>query len=120
MKVAVTSTGDTVNATVDPRFGRAEKFIVLDTDTGEVQVVDNTQNVNLAQGAGIQAAENISQLGVQYVITGNCGPKAFRTLSAAGIKVVQGASGTISEAVEQLKTGKLVPAESHNVDGHWM
>jgi len=119
MKIAVTSRGPGLASAVDPRFGRAAGFVVVDTDTGEAKYVDNTQNVNAAQGAGIQAGQKVSELGVEYLVTGHCGPNAFRALSAAGLKVVVGASGTVSEAVEALKSGKLKPTGGPDVEGHW-
>jgi predicted Fe-Mo cluster-binding NifX family protein len=119
MKIAVTSSGKTLESPVDPRFGRAAFFVVVDTDTGAFEVHDNAQNLNAAQGAGIQAGETVSRLGAEAVITGHCGPKAFRTLGAAGVKVVIGAKGSVAEAVEAFKTGKLKPADAADVEGHW-
>jgi predicted Fe-Mo cluster-binding NifX family protein len=119
MKIARSSSGDTLEARVDPRFGRAVKFILFDTETGAVEVHDNAQSLNAAQGAGIQAAETVSRLGVEAVITGHCGPKAFRTLQAAGIRVAIGAQGTVAEAVEAFRKGTLLDAKSADVEGHW-
>ena len=119
MKVAITSTGETVDSPVDPRFGRAAKFIVFDTETSESQVVDNSQNLNAVQGAGIQAAESVSRLGVECIITGHCGPKAFRGLQAAGIKVVLGAEGTVDEAIKKFMAGELTAADNPDVEPRW-
>ena len=119
MKVAVTSRGSDLSSQVDPRFGRAANFIVVDTDTDEFSAHDNTQNMNAAQGAGIQAGRTVVDLGVEAVLTGNVGPKAFTTLQAANIKVYPGASGTVKEAVEKFKAGQLSPAGGANVQGHW-
>ena len=119
MKVAVTSQGPDLDSPVDPRFGRAKYFIVVDTDSGEFSAHDNTQNVNAAQGAGIQAGRTVVDLGVEAVITDNVGPKAFATLQAANVKVHQGASGTVKEAIEKFKAGQLQGAEKANVEGHW-
>jgi predicted Fe-Mo cluster-binding NifX family protein len=119
MKIAITSSGTTLDAPVDPRFGRAAKFVLVDTDTGAFEAHDNAQGLNAAQGAGIQAAETVSRLGVETVITGHCGPKAFRTLQAAGVQVVVGAEGTVAEAVEAFRVGLLKPAELPDVEGHW-
>jgi predicted Fe-Mo cluster-binding NifX family protein len=119
MKIAITASGTTLDAPVDPRFGRAPRFILFDTETNTFQGIDNTQNLNAAQGAGIQAAETVSRLGAEVVITGHCGPNAFRTLNAAGISVVVGASGTVADAIEAFKNGTLKPAESADVRGHW-
>ncbi len=121
MKVAITSEGQTFDSMVDPRFGRAKWFLVVDTDTGEFESVDNTQNFNVAQGAGIQSAQNVANLGVEGVITGNVGPKAFRTLNAAEIKVFLCPEQiTVQNAIVQLKAGKLQSVEQANVQGHWI
>ena len=119
MKVAMTSQGKDLESPIDPRFGRAKGFVVVDTDTGAFDFHDNAQNLNAAQGAGIQAARNVAELEVEALVTGNVGPKAFITLNAAGIKVYTGASGTLLEALEQFKAGKLELAEESNVEGHW-
>jgi len=104
---------------VDSRFGRAAFFLVVDTESGSVETHSNDQNVNAAQGAGIQAAEAVARLGADVVITGHCGPKAFRTLQAAGIQVVVGAQGAVQQAVDKFKSGELLPTAAADVDGHW-
>ena len=119
MKVAVTSQGPDLSSQVDPRFGRARYFIVVDTDSGEFTAHDNTKNVDAVQGAGIQAGRTVVDLGVAAVITGHVGPKAFGTLQAANVKVYPGASGTVKEAVEKFKAGRLELADKANVEGHW-
>jgi predicted Fe-Mo cluster-binding NifX family protein len=119
MRIAVTAEGSELTSPVDPHFGRAKQFLIVDTDTNEVEVVDNAQNLNAAQGAGIQAARTVSQLGVEAVLTGNCGPNAFRTLAAAGVKIYIGITGSVAEAVEQFKAGQLALAEDANVQGRW-
>jgi len=119
MKIAVTASGEALGSPVDPRFGRAAKFILVDLDSGELQCHDNAGCQDAAQGAGIQAAKTVSRFGVGAVITGHCGPNAFRALRAAGIQVVVGASGTVADAVESFKSGRLKPAESPDVEGHW-
>lgn len=119
MKIAVTSTGTELTSEMDPRFGRASYFLVVDPDTMEFETVENSQNLNLPQGAGIQAGQIISDKKVDAVITGNCGPKAFRTLQAAGINVITDVSGRVVDAVEKFKKGELSPAGTANVEGHW-
>ena len=119
MKVAVTSVGDTLDSAVDPRFGRAATFVLVDTDSGEFEAVDNAQNLHAAQGAGIQAAQTVARHSVEYVITGHCGPKAYRALDAAGIKVALVADGTVAEAIEKLKAGEIRPSQGADVEGHW-
>ncbi len=119
MKIAVTSQGPDLSSQVDPRFGRAKSFVVVDVETDEFSVHDNTQNMNAAQGAGIQAGRTVVDLGVGAVLTGNVGPKAFTTLQAGHVKVYPGVSGTVKDAVEKFKAGKLQGAERANVQGHW-
>ena len=120
MKVVVTSEGSDLTSQVDPRFGRARYFVLVDTDSGEFSVHDNTQNVDAAQGAGIQAGQTVVDLGAEAVITGNIGPKAFATLQAGGITVYSKVSGTVKDAVERLKAGEIEPAGGADVQGHWM
>lgn len=119
MKLAVTSQGTGLDSPVDPRFGRARYFVVVDADSGEFSAHDNAQNLNAAQGAGIQSGQTVARLGVQAVLTGHVGPKAFTTLTAAGIAIYTGVSGTVREAVEQFKQGKLANATQADVQGHW-
>jgi predicted Fe-Mo cluster-binding NifX family protein len=120
MKVAVTSQGTDMRSAVDPRFGRAAFFIVADTDTGAFSAVDNDVNLNAVQGAGIQAGKKVVELGVESLITGHVGPKAFATLRAGKVGIYTGVAGTVADAIEQFKTGKLKLSESADVEGHWV
>jgi predicted Fe-Mo cluster-binding NifX family protein len=119
MRIAVTSTGKTYDSEVDQRFGRAQYFMVFDSETKEYKAIDNEINVNAMQGAGVQAGEIMSREGVQVLLTGHCGPKAFRTLQAAGITVVTGAAGTVEEAVKRYLGGEMTEAGGPDVQGHW-
>ena len=119
MKVAITSQGPDMSSTVDPRFGRAKYFVVVDTETGEFSAHDNAQNLNAVQGAGIQAGRTVVGLGVQAVVTGNVGPKAFATLRAGGVKIYIGAAGTVADALGKFKGGELEWVSKANVQGHW-
>ena len=119
VKVVVTSTGTNTDSRVEPRFGRAPYFLLVDTESGEATALNNAGGVEAVQGAGVQAAEAVSRSGAECLVTGHCGPKAYRALAAAGIAVYTGASGTISEAVEQLRTGTLERADGPTVAGHW-
>ena len=119
MKIAVTSKGKDLDAQVDPRFGRAAYILIVDTQSLEVEVLDNSKNINAFKGAGIQAAAMVSNKGVKVLLTGFCGPNAFRTLQAAGIKVASDVSGTVKTAVTAFNEGKYTFADNANVDGHW-
>ena len=119
MKLAVTSQGQGLSSPVDPRFGRAKYFVVVDTETGQASAVDNTANLNAAQGAGIQAGRKVVELGARALVTGHVGPKAFATLQAGGVQIYVGADGTVAQAVEQFKAGALKQAGAADVEGHW-
>jgi predicted Fe-Mo cluster-binding NifX family protein len=119
MKIVFTAQGETLDAPLDPRFGRAATFIVYDLDTESWEAVDNAQNLNAAQGAGIQAAQTVAGLGVAAIVTGNCGPKAFRVLQAAGVRIYTTAAGTVAEALVHYRAGTLPEAKAANVEGHW-
>jgi len=117
MKVAITSRGTTLEDQVDPRFGRCAHFVIVETDDMSFDAVENS-NAAAGGGAGIQAAQLVADKGVSAVLTGNCGPNAFRTLEAAGIEVVTEASGTVREAAEQYKAGKLSATAGPSVGSH--
>lgn len=116
MIIAVTSQGHTMESQVDSRFGRASMFIIYDTETNTFKVQSNAQNINAAQGAGLQAAQTVARAGAECVITGHCGPKAFRTLQEAGIKVYTGVQGTVAQAIDSFKKGELHAADAADVD----
>ncbi len=114
-KIAITSEGPTLDDALDPRFGRAAGFIVVDPQTLEFQYVDNGACQARAQGAGIQAAEIIARTGAGALLTGYVGPKAFTALQAAGIKVGQNLDNmTVRQAVERFKSGQVEWAAAPN------
>ncbi len=117
-KVAVSATGESLEAAVDPRFGRTEYFVLYDLENDSWEAIKNPAAYE-ARGAGIAAATFLVEKGVEAVITGNCGPKAFAVLAAAGVKVYPFSGGSVSEAIEQFKQGKLSAVESPNVDSHF-
>ena len=119
MKIAFSTSGADLNAPLDSRFGRAAKFLVYDTETASFTVVDNAQNLNAAQGAGIQSAQTVAAGGAQALVTGHCGPKAFRVLAAAGIKVYTSDGPTVAAALELYREGKLKESVAADVEGHW-
>jgi len=119
MKIAVTASQPDLSSEVDPRFGRAPYILVVDSETMDYQVIDNRENASSLKGAGIQAASSVGNKGAQVLITGHCGPNAFRALKAAGIKVVNGASGTVEQAINEYLEGKLKVSEEPDVEGRW-
>jgi len=114
MKIAVSSTGPDLSAQVDPRFGRCQYFIVVDSDSMEFEAISNP-SISASGGAGIQAAQLVAGKGVEAVLTGNCGPNAFSTLQAAGIEIITGANGIVKDAIEQYKAGQLKPTTQPTV-----
>ena len=118
MKICVTAVTDSLEAQIDPRFGRCQYFLIVDSETMESTVIPNNA-FQAAHGAGIEAAQTVANSGVNVVITGNVGPNAFRVLSAAGIKVVTGATGSVKDAIEKYKKGQLQEIGNPTVGGHF-
>jgi predicted Fe-Mo cluster-binding NifX family protein len=119
MKIAVSSSGNHLDSALDPRFGRAGTFIIYDTETGSHDVLDNAPNMGAAQGAGVQTGQQVVSAGVQALITGNCGPKAFAVLSGAGVKVHLHTGGTVKQAIDAFLAGKTQQAQGPSKQGHW-
>jgi predicted Fe-Mo cluster-binding NifX family protein len=118
-KIAITSEGPTLDDALDPRFGRAAGFIVVDPHTLKFDYVDNGASQAMAQGAGIQAAETIARAGANVLLTGYVGPKAFVALQAAGIKVGQNLENlTVRQVVEKYNCGEVEWADAPNRTGH--
>jgi len=118
VKICVSATSGSLDANVDSRFGRCSYFVIADSETMEFKAVANDSS-GAAHGAGIQAAQTVVNMGVKVVITGNVGPNAFNVLSATGIKIVTGASGSVKEAVEKYKKGELKEVGNPTVGGHF-
>ena len=117
MRIAVTSTGESLDAKVDPRFGRAAYFVIGDTDTMDFVTIENE---NAAGGAaGIGSAKCIIDQGVEALLTGHCGPNAQRTFDAAGIKFYTDVTGTVAEAIERFKNSELEITDGPNVQSHF-
>jgi predicted Fe-Mo cluster-binding NifX family protein len=119
MKAAITSLGTELDSRIDERFGRARYFVIVDTDSNEIlDIIDNVDNQHATHGAGVQSAQSVLDAGVDWLLTGNVGPKAFSILTQGGIKVGTGATGTIRDAVEQLKSGGFDATEGPTSQGH--
>jgi len=118
MKIAISATGPTLDAEVDPRFGRCQYFIIVDPETMQFEAIENS-GVMATGGAGISAGQMIAGKGVQAVLTGNCGPNAYQVLSAAGIQVITGVSGKVKDAVQSYKSGQFQASSQPNVADHF-
>jgi predicted Fe-Mo cluster-binding NifX family protein len=119
VRLAITAAGPELSSPIDQRFGRARYLLIVDTPERTTLAIDNLGGMNATQGAGIQAAQSIIDNRAAALITGHCGPKAFRALRAAGIDVYLASQGTAAEAVDQLEAGQLTLAPAADVDGHW-
>ncbi len=117
MKICISSQGNTLDSQVDPRFGRCQYFIIVDTDTLEFESVKNP-NIDAMGGAGIQSGQLIASKNVKAVLTGNVGPNAFQTLQAVGIEVITGISGSVKEAIEKYKKGNFTVAQGPSTASH--
>jgi predicted Fe-Mo cluster-binding NifX family protein len=118
MKIAITSTGTTLEDNVEARFGRCPYFLIIETDTMKVEPVQNP-NIALGGGAGTQSAQLMVEKGVTSVLTGNCGPNAFRVFGVAGINLITGVNGRVRDAVDKFKSGSMVHSSVPNVQSHF-
>jgi predicted Fe-Mo cluster-binding NifX family protein len=117
MKICVTAASASLDAQLDPRFGRCTFFIIIDTETMQFEAIPNPSQ-EATGGAGIQAAQLIVNKGVKVLITGNVGPNAFHALSTASVEIITGASGAVREVAEQFKQGKLKKTSIPTVGEH--
>jgi len=118
MKVCVSAVANSLDAQVDPRFGRCPYLVIVDSETMQFEAIPNVASGAMG-GAGIQAAQTIASRGVKVLITGNVGPNAFQALAAAGVKIVVGAFGTVRQVVEKYKRGELKETNAPTVGGHF-
>lgn len=120
MKIIIPINGDNIDSDINKTFGRTKQFIMVDSLSNEYKLIDNTQNLQASQGAGIQSAQNIIKAGADSVVTMNLGPKAYKVLNSAGVKVTLGRLGTIKENIEAFNMGTLEEMTDANVEGHWV
>lgn len=114
MKIAVSATAPNLDALVDPRFGRAPYFIIVDPDSMQFETMENS-SASAPGGTGISVAQAIVGKGLQVVLTGSCGPNAYEVLSAAGVQIITGVSGTVRDAVLSFKQGKPASTSAPDV-----
>ena len=117
LKIVVSSSGESLESGVDPRFGRCIYFLIVDSDTMQAESIENS-SVQSAHGAGIGAAQIVASLGADAVLTGHVGPNAYMALSRTGIKIFTGATGSVKDAIKQYNEGRLIEAASPTVSGH--
>ena len=118
MKIAVSSTGPTLEDQVDPRFGRCPYFLIVNPATMEFEALSNT-NAELGGGAGIQSATLVTEKGATVILTGSCGPNAVQVLKQGNVHIVTGVSGTIQQVVQQFAAGSLKPSDAAQTVGRF-
>jgi predicted Fe-Mo cluster-binding NifX family protein len=118
MKIAISAKANNMESEVDPRFGRCNFFLLVDTETMEFEAISNQAGQAMG-GAGVKAAQLVIDSGAEAVISGNFGPNAFQTLSAANVKLYNGAQGTIKDTVEKYKKGELKESGNSTVPPHF-
>jgi predicted Fe-Mo cluster-binding NifX family protein len=120
MKLAISTSGNSLKSPFDARFGRATAFCIVDMETGGWEIFDNPA-LSASGGAGVQASQFVAKQGIQAVVSGAFGPNAFDTLVAAGIEMHLAAGNeahTVAEILEMFKAGQLTKAESATHAGH--
>ena len=118
MRIAISATGPSLDAEVDPRFGRCPYFIIVDPDTMQFEAMENSSAM-ASGGVGISTSQMIANQGIQVVLTGNCGPNAYQVLSATGIQVITGVSGKVQDAIQAYKSGQFQTSSQPTVDAHF-
>jgi len=118
VRIAISATGPTLDAEVDPRFGRCQYFVIVDPETMEFEALENSSAM-AAGGAGISTGQMIAGKGVEVVLTGNCGPNAYQVLSAAGLRVITGVFGKVKDAIQSYKSGQFQASSQANVPDHF-
>jgi predicted Fe-Mo cluster-binding NifX family protein len=119
MKVAITAKGANLGCRMEPRFGRAEHLLIVDTMTGMCDTHDNSRNAEAVSGAGVHAAKMVADWGADALLTGHVGPKAFQVLDAAGVDVYFAASGTAQDALRAFESGQLAALARPDVSSRW-
>lgn len=117
MKIAITAQEPSADSLIDPRFGRAPWLMIYDPTENNWQSIDNSAGVDAAHGAGIQAAQKVVDQQVTTIITGAIGPKAYRSLKAAGVLIFHGAKGSVTQALQAFQAGDLSEANADDATG---
>jgi predicted Fe-Mo cluster-binding NifX family protein len=118
MKIAVSSTGPTLEDPVDPRFGRCPFFLIVNPATMEFEALPNA-NARLGGGAGIQSAKFVIEKGATVILTGSCGPNAVQVLEQGSVHIVTGISGIVTQVVQQFAAGSLKPSNTAQTTGRF-
>jgi len=118
MKIAFPATGSDLSSFLDGRFGRATRFLIVDSDTGSFDILENNGNAEASQGAGIQSAQAVIAAGAQVLVSSHCGPKAFKVFQAAGIPILQAQPELLSDLLDKFRNGGLAEMNGPDKAGH--
>jgi predicted Fe-Mo cluster-binding NifX family protein len=105
MKIVISATGKNIDSNIDATFGRALFFLIVDTKTKKVKVIENKVR-DRPNGVGITIVNTVESEGIDAVITNNIGPLAFETFEQSGVKIYK-AEGKINDAIRLFEEGKL-------------
>ena len=119
MLIAISAFENNLDAPVNERFGRAKGFVIYDDEVKSSEFIENKQNLQAAQGAGIQSAQKVYEAGAKVLISGHCGPKAFKLLQAANVKIFLSEGGSIRDNIKKFNDAQLEEIENADVEGHW-
>ncbi len=117
MRIAISSTGPSLDSRAEERFGRCAYFIIFDDDKDGAEVVQN-EGSKAAEGSGIKSTRMLLQNGVDVVLTGRVGPKAMHALLAGGVAVYTGIGSTVEETLKRYRNGKMTPLGVANAALH--
>lgn len=107
MKIILSTTSPDIETQLDPRFGRGAYFLIVDSETLNWRAMPNP-SYSSSGGAGVLAAQFVTNERADVVLSGSFGPNAVSALKQAGIKLYQfGTCRTAREALDQWKAGNL-------------
>ena len=119
MRICITSSGSNLDSPIDPRFGRAQYFLLLDEE-GDLKEVSSNPGVLARGGAGVAAAQKVVNQEIDILITGNIGPNAVGVLGIAKLKIFLCPMGIkAKEAFLMWKENKLTQVKEPSVPGHF-
>lgn len=116
MRFAVTAIRPELSSPIEQRFGRARYLLIVDLPDLTMTAIDNREEMRASQDVGMRAAQRVIEAKADALITGHCGPKAFRALQAAGVTVYKVSDSSVAEALNSYSEGELTPAVSGDPD----
>lgn len=103
MKIAITSSGDSLHSKVDQRFGRCEYIVIYDTETGDIEIIPNSSR-DATEGAGPASVQVVAARNVKKIISGEFGVKVKSLLDSLKIQMIilKDSEKTVRDVIEML------------------